>query len=182
MKKNRMMRLASILLVCVLLSTSVISGTFAKYTSTTTATGSATVAKWDVKLNTKSFSETITFDFTETWTDSNGSVEADVVSKRLAPGTKGSFNLVVKNDSEVNAQFKITFDFAEVSGLPLVITYKIGEDTYTADSFVAIGMNETKTVTVNWVWPFDGTNDTTFGEATDRDFDVSATVVVEQVD
>ena len=31
MKKNKMMRLAAILLVCVLMTTSVISGTFAKY-------------------------------------------------------------------------------------------------------------------------------------------------------
>ena len=46
MKKNRMMRLASILLVCVLLTTSVISGTFAKYTTTVTALDKAHVAKW----------------------------------------------------------------------------------------------------------------------------------------
>ena len=46
MKKNRMMRLASILLVLVLLSTSVISGTFAKYTSSATVTDNARVAYW----------------------------------------------------------------------------------------------------------------------------------------
>ena len=46
MKKNRMMRLASILLVCVLLTTSVISGTFAKYTTSVTANDTARVAYW----------------------------------------------------------------------------------------------------------------------------------------
>ena len=46
MKKNRMMRLASILLVCVLLTTSVISGTFAKYTTSTTGNDKARVAYW----------------------------------------------------------------------------------------------------------------------------------------
>lgn len=50
MKKNRMMRLASILLVCVLLSTSVISGTFAKYTTQDSASDVARVAKWGVTL------------------------------------------------------------------------------------------------------------------------------------
>lgn len=46
MKKNRMMRLASILLVCVLLTTSVISGTFAKYVTKVEGTDSARVARW----------------------------------------------------------------------------------------------------------------------------------------
>ena len=46
MKKNRIMRLASILLVCVLLTTSVISGTFAKYTTSQDASDSARVAHW----------------------------------------------------------------------------------------------------------------------------------------
>ena len=50
MKKNKMMRLACILLVCVMLSTSVISGTFAKYTTQDSASDSARVAKWGVEL------------------------------------------------------------------------------------------------------------------------------------
>ena len=50
MKKNKMMRLASAVLVCTLLTTSVISGTFAKYTSTSSASDNARVAKWGVTL------------------------------------------------------------------------------------------------------------------------------------
>ena len=46
MKKNRMMRLASVLLVCVLLTTSVISGTFAKYITETEVNDAARVAYW----------------------------------------------------------------------------------------------------------------------------------------
>lgn len=50
MKKNRMMRLASVLLVLTLLTTSVISGTFAKYTTQDSASDTARVAKWGVEL------------------------------------------------------------------------------------------------------------------------------------
>lgn len=50
MKKNRMMRLASVLLVLTMLSTSVISGTFAKYTTQDSAEDSARVAKWGVEV------------------------------------------------------------------------------------------------------------------------------------
>lgn len=46
MKKNKMMRLAAILLVCVLMTTSVISGTFAKYTTQTQVNDAARVAYW----------------------------------------------------------------------------------------------------------------------------------------
>ena len=46
MKKNKMMRIASVLLVAVLLSTCAIFGTFAKYTTSVTSQDSARVAYW----------------------------------------------------------------------------------------------------------------------------------------
>lgn len=48
MKKNKMMRIASLLLVAVLLSTSIISGTFAKYVTSDSVADSARVAKFGV--------------------------------------------------------------------------------------------------------------------------------------
>lgn len=51
MKKNKMMRLASVLLVLTLLSTSVISGTFAKYVTSADGSDSARVAKWGVTVD-----------------------------------------------------------------------------------------------------------------------------------
>lgn len=50
MKKNRMMRTASGLLVLTLLTTSVISGTIAKYTTQDSGSDNARVAKWGVTL------------------------------------------------------------------------------------------------------------------------------------
>lgn len=46
MRKNKMMRLASALLVAVLLTTCAISGTFAKYTTSVTSQDTARVAYW----------------------------------------------------------------------------------------------------------------------------------------
>ena len=51
MKKNRMMRLASGLLVAVLLTTCAISGTFAKYTTAGNTSDSARVAEFGVVVN-----------------------------------------------------------------------------------------------------------------------------------
>ena len=50
MKTNTMMRVASVLLVAVLLSTCAISGTFAKYVTTDSGSDSARVAKWGVTI------------------------------------------------------------------------------------------------------------------------------------
>ena len=52
MKKNRMMRLASGLLVAVLLSTCAISGTYAKYITVEHVSDTARVAKWGVGITT----------------------------------------------------------------------------------------------------------------------------------
>ncbi len=50
MKKNKMMRIASVLLVAVLISTCAISGTFAKYVTKAEGTDTARVAKWGILL------------------------------------------------------------------------------------------------------------------------------------
>ncbi|MBR2915143.1 MAG: hypothetical protein IKC06_04985 [Clostridia bacterium] len=50
MKKNVMMRIASVLLVAVMLTTCVISGTFAKYVTSGESTDTARVAKWGVTI------------------------------------------------------------------------------------------------------------------------------------
>ena len=50
MKKNVMMRLASFLLVAVLISTSAISGTYAKYVTQDSGADQARVAKWGISL------------------------------------------------------------------------------------------------------------------------------------
>lgn len=52
MKKNVMMRVASALLVAVLMTTCAISGTFAKYTTTASGSDNARVARWGFTKNT----------------------------------------------------------------------------------------------------------------------------------
>ena len=51
MKKNVMMRLACFLLVAVLISTSAISGTYAKYVTEGSSKDTARVAKWGVTVS-----------------------------------------------------------------------------------------------------------------------------------
>ena len=109
MKKNKMMRIASVLLVAVLLSTCAISGTYAKYITTATGSDTARVAKWDVKLEENTMSNTFNFDLFKTVNDSDGNYENDVKPGTgddhiIAPGTSGSFTINLSNASEVNAK------------------------------------------------------------------------------
>ena len=72
MKKNRMLRLASALLILTLLTTSVIGGTFAKYVSTGSVSDTARVAKWGVEIKT------------------SGTLYSDAYAKKDAEDNKGN--------------------------------------------------------------------------------------------
>ena len=110
MKKNRMMRLASGLLVAVLVTTSMISGTFAKYTTQDSASDIARVAKWGVELQVvgnlygDSYGEDdkIVLDTDSTITVQSKEASDDVV----APGTenKEGFNVALKGIPEVDGE------------------------------------------------------------------------------
>lgn len=110
MKKNTMMRVASALLVAVLLSTCAISGTFAKYVTEGSATDSARVAKWGVKINTEGDGF-----FTNTYAkDSNTEIVNTVVADVdvVAPGTNDTgaalFSLTGTPEVAVNVKIEIT--------------------------------------------------------------------------
>ena len=114
MKKNRMMRLASVLLVLTLLSTSVISGTFAKYVTSDTASDTARVAKFGVVV---SASGTL---FSDKYVDLAGgnvpgstglTVKSSDTDKLVAPGTESATSglaLSVTGTPEVKTTLAIT--------------------------------------------------------------------------
>lgn len=109
MKKNVMMRVASALLVAVLLSTCAISGTFAKYVTTASGTDTARVAKWGVTItaNGTTFAE-------EYDTDDGAFTEAKSVistEKVVAPGTNGNMtSMTLAGTPEVAVRVTYTAD------------------------------------------------------------------------
>ena len=194
MKKNVMMRIASVLMIAVLLTTCVISGTFAKYTASATGTASATVAKWSFNVGTTdiaaSDTATFAFDLFATILDANdgddklegnATTDNDVAEKKIAPGTQGSFDIVLTNTSEVTAEVAIDFNDTQYDNLAafLNITIKCGEDVYADGQTIEIPMEETRTVTVTWEWPFDGNTDNELGRDA-ATYDLVATVTATQ--
>lgn len=118
MEKNRMMRLASALLILTLLTTCMISGTFAKYTTQATGKDTARVAKWGVTVN-------VTSDlFATSYKDVDGSngkvtVQSTDTNKLVAPGTKGS-GLEIKNTaaSEPEVSYSMTIKLDNTAKMP----------------------------------------------------------------
>lgn len=107
MKKNKMMRIASVLLVAVILTTCAISGTFAKYVTTADGSNTARVAKWGVKISGMAnslFSQTYAKD-TET-TIANTVVASEEV---VAPGTKNDTGVTFSLTGTPEVAVKIDF-------------------------------------------------------------------------
>ena len=170
------MRLASALLVITLLTTCVISGTFAKYISERSVNDTGTVAKWEFKVGEKDITEeAFTFDLFEDKTSGSYDEEDnDVVMNKIAPGTSGSFKLDLKNTSEVTASYKI--EFTETNGSDnkhIPIQYCIGTGTdgalggneTWADDISSLNINDatslkfgdsgnTASYTIHWRWAY----------------------------
>ncbi len=129
MKKNRMMRVASALLVAVLLTTCAISGTFAKYVTSDSSTDTARVAKWGVSVVA---SGDDLFNTTYTDTTNGLTVKSSDTDKVVAPGTSNEefdadgLTFEIKGTPEVAV--KITYDFTATNDIYL------GKGTYNDDT------------------------------------------------
>ncbi len=149
MKKNKTMRAASGLLIATLLSTSVVSGTYAKYVSKGSASDTARVAKWGVVITGSGnlFSENYLKDTntpTTSTTDSEISVESSNDDMLVAPGTKSETGLAfgITGTPEVDTRVKATIIAKDVylAAGNYAIMEKATVDATTFASMVTTGL------------------------------------------
>lgn len=170
MKTNHAARLGALALALTLVSTCLMGGTLAKYVTEVTGTATAMVAKWSFTANganpnsaeesSKKFSvnlgKTLKYDGTT------------LASDRIAPGTEGSFDIVVDaTGSEVGVAYQIKFSnlVNKPANLKFYEGYEDGNFTKEISELVdfegftgTIEANaETRTVikTVYWQWPYE---------------------------
>lgn len=185
MKKNRTMRIAAVMLVFALLTTCIISGSFAKYTTGGTAgKDEARVAIWGVTFTTdgEAFYKNYLKD-TNTGTDETSGISVKAAVEAVAPGTKGTLaKFIMHGTPEVS--FEVTYS-ATVTAIgwkdaennaycPLVFKIKGSDTAYTVDTIaaaIASTANKqvfnvgdtvdgtTTTFEVTWEWPFSTTSD-----------------------
>lgn len=121
MKKNKFLRLASVMLMLCLITTCAISGTFAKYTTSGTVNDSARVAKWGVTFTvanvttptdgtTNLFADTYLNDAAIGGTAINAGVSIDSADgeKVMAPGEEQSVKLTIAGSPEVALNLNVS--------------------------------------------------------------------------
>ena len=186
MKKNVMMRVAAILMVCVLATTCGISGTFAKYISDAEVSDTARVAKWgwgDTAITIDLFSDTYTNDSDDVTVDS---ANGDNV---IAPGTSMTGELRWIPAATFAPEVDYVLSFAVSAEIPAAIeaeldwTLKLGsgevqnftnfadlERALEAHTYAGEASDDAPTVEIQigWVWAFNGGDDeadTALGDA-----------------
>lgn len=185
MRKNRMMRAASALLVAVLMTTCTISGTFAKYVTEASADDSARVAKWGVTI-------TVTGDdaFATTYNDTAPGTQVESSEKVVAPGTKGTLAtaalagtpevaVAVTYDAEIKLD-KWTYNDGVKDNFYCPLVFTVGSTTIDGADYYnnatafktaivnaiagegatyAPGTNlSAETISISWEWVFTGGN------------------------
>lgn len=203
MKRNKLFILGLFFAFVAVLSLTLVSGTWAKYTSNvTSAEATARVAKWEWEAKGTNDSGSFVFNLFKTIKDTGGVNEEDVKlgsesEAIIAPGTTGEATITIKNLSEVTGRVTVTFTLTNTANIPLKFKTKVntGEATDAVwsgntctielDGFT-VG-SDAQTVVLSWEWPFEVSDsadltDTGFGEAGTATLSVEADVRFTQVD
>lgn len=134
--------------------------TFSKYTNKITGNGETEVAKWNFKVNTAT-KEFANIKLAETYDEST------LLNGKIAPGSKGSFDLVIDaTGTEVGVKYVVDFENETNKPSNLIFKYKASDNTiktfsnieeyeqYFTDTIDADDTNKIKTLTVEWEWPY----------------------------
>lgn len=198
-KKGFIGRLAAVAVVLCLITMSLTSGTLAKYASEASGNATATVAAWKVAFKDGSGAE---------FNDSSNKLELNlkdtnqetanlVATDKIAPGTKGSFDLKVDGTgTEVAFTYTIELDVSSCTDAPLVfykdsiadankVTATDNKITVTGD-VMADDTGTVATQTIWWQWDPDKTDvqDTAYGTAsasTPTVYTIPVTIKAEQL-
>lgn len=156
-KKNNTGVIALTVLLVIVTIASLVAATYAwaKYTSTTTGSTTAVVAKWNVAGSSKDLT------WSKTYTH--------VVAQKLAPGTSGTIPVTFGiSDTEVDVHYKITLVSAE--NKPTNLKFYTDSTKKTPVSVGGTAYEGTIAVkgsdfsgALYWEWPYE----TTGGDATD---------------
>lgn len=132
MRENRKphviaLRTAAVLLILVLFTSSIVSGRFARYTSSATGHDGARVAKFLV---------------------TEEGVAGEMIKVRISPGETAKHQITVRNDSEVTIEYAVSA-LSEYENLPL--SFSIADEG-SAGPAAVLAPGQTKTVNLQIHW------------------------------
>ena len=129
---------------------------YAKYVSEVRGEGVAEVATWNFKVNGQS-------EQVEEIKLASTCNNETLVDNKIAPGTKGSFDIIVDaTGSEVGINYNITFTEEENKPQNLKFTYDDVEynsieelESNLSGTIDANAENKTRTLNIKWEWPYE---------------------------
>ena len=197
---NSIVKFTAFVLLITMVVLCLVSGTFAKYTSEFSATDSAVVARWSVSdgnieetfdiFKASKIYDTVNGIVTEVDEDvsqENGADSGDALGK-IAPGTWGKFEYTLLNDSEVTAEYTITYD-AKENGVPLLWSTdgsdwkEEAKDLNVTKEKLAVSGD--KKIEIYWKWDFevaDADGFITTRDAADTALGQASTLAVPTID
>lgn len=132
------LRTAAVLLILVLFTTSIVSGRYARYTTSATGRDAARIAKFLVV--------------------EEGATEG-MIKVRISPGETAKCQITVRNDSEVTIEYSVAA-VSEYQNLPL--SFSIGDGTSSGPTAI-LTPEQTKTVNLQVYWDANETSDRYIG-------------------
>ena len=162
MKNNRTTRLVVLVLFLAIITAIILSGTFAKYTTSVDGNGTAEIAKWSFSASGL-----------DTFARTDGVSVDKIADTKLAPGTSGSFSASVDcTGCEVAVDYKVVI--SNIQNKPTNLKF-YSDSTFNTEisesngEFVVEGTvaanaaSKTVSVPVYWKWAYE----TASGDATD---------------
>lgn len=172
-KRSYAARLGVLALALTLVSTCLMGGTLAKYTTEVTGTGTAEIAKWEFLANNGTDTPSTSMTALTLTPASYG----NVTKGKVAPGTSGNFIITAKNGSEVDATYTIVFTaenvptnlkfYQSADGTSKGVEITANNGTYTVVTDKALAQGKTESTYVMWDWAY--------GNAAESDQDTIAT-------
>lgn len=153
-KKKKIISIIAIIIAIIL---SFIGGqTFSKYVTEVRGDGTAQIATWDFKVNgQKEQVQTISLGSTYD--------ETTLVDGKIAPGTRGSFQIIVDGTgSDVGIDYKIKF--SNESSKPQNLKFYYDNTQYNSildleedlsGTIAASDTNKERTLTIDWEWQYE---------------------------
>lgn len=191
--KNRIFRAAALLLVLCFISTVMISGTFAKYTSEYSGEDTALVARWNFEgfAGQNPVESTTELDLFKHEFDKHIN-QKDGNDYIIAPGVSGEFVVAMDYLADVDADVVIGIkglednalvpveysvdggsNWVELDGLADALANEMGSENASENIFriAAVGVDSTTAVniseTVKWQWPYDA-GDSVYEDSSDE--------------
>lgn len=198
MKLRTMLRMGALTMALSLVSTSLMGGTLAKYTTEYTDDDSVTVAAWSFTADDgDEGTETFTFDLFGTETLLQPGSSADAVEITLSNGSDVAAEYTVDIAVELPSGWGESYD--TVDELPLTFTAETDDDDSTGDfdsgfsGTIAADDGSDVKITIGWAWPYEiedktenqiddvavaNDADTAFGEVVTSEDELKVTVTV----